>query len=463
MWTKDRITIPEAVLTLSFFFVLIIVAYIADKIKERSIKNKQGKESASQGGKPDEAGLKFNIEDFYHILKAVRAEESIQKKGKQNKNSTGNLEEAKSDNEAIQKLDKSEDEKEPEDNNKLKTMRGQLEAYLKETFKVDDIGQLNPEDVKDALQPRSVIDRVKYKRIVANQLSGRKPFIVVKGMKKQVENQLAESLKKTELNPHVGFKCLHYSVTEGAGQLKVLIYKKTNYALEIGIRTRDGTATAPDDYHSIDQVLVFGQTEHEKEVSIDIVDDNEWEPDEDFYVELYDVNTQKRLEGKDTETIVTIIDDDQPGQLGFFTAKLSCQPKNKVLRVKVVRKKGCDGIVKVRYQIKEADGKAKHLAKPYEHFIPRTDTLIFEHGETEKEIKVDIIEIADEDPNRDDAFMIRLFDVEPQGAKITKKDSCIIHIVGSNELDHKVEDIEKVLDIMRKSNEVTWAQQFKRA
>ena len=41
-----------------------------------------------------------------------------------------------------------------------------------------------------------------------------------------------------------------------------------------------------------------------------IVDDNEWEPDEDFLVELYDYTTGDRLEGKDTQTRVTIIDDD---------------------------------------------------------------------------------------------------------------------------------------------------------
>lgn len=35
--------------------------------------------------------------------------------------------------------------------------------------------------------------------------------------------------------------------------------------------------------------------------------------------------------------------------------------------------------------------------------------------------------------------------------------------MGDNELDHKVEDIEKILELMQKSNEVSWAGQFKRA
>ena len=56
----------------------------------------------------------------------------------------------------------------------------------------------------------------------------------------------------------------------------------------------------------------------EKQIKVEVVDDNEWEPDEDFLIELYDVNTSNRLEGKDTQTRVTIIDDDEPGKIGFF-------------------------------------------------------------------------------------------------------------------------------------------------
>jgi len=35
VWTKDQVTMVEAVLTFGFFFVLIILAYAADKINER--------------------------------------------------------------------------------------------------------------------------------------------------------------------------------------------------------------------------------------------------------------------------------------------------------------------------------------------------------------------------------------------------------------------------------------------
>ena len=458
VWTKDKVTIPEAVITLSFFIILVVMAYTADKINAFRMKKKKIANGEEDDKRPDEIGRLFNLEDFYHILKMAKEE-------KKNNDDTMKLDEQ--DHEEVKQegqINKSfgEGSNQPV-KGAHKDKRKELEKYLKETFKVDDIKNIDPEDVRMAIEPKSVIGRMKYRRIIGNALSGRKPFVVVKGMKKQVENQHVGDLKKSELNPYVGFKCLHYSVTEGAGFLEVTIYKKTPDALEIGVRTLDDTACAPDDYHSIDETLVFQKDEMQKTIKVDIIDDNEWEPDEDFLIELYDVNTAKKLEGKDTGTRVTIIDDDEPGKLGFHSSKMTCQSKNKTLKVKVVRKHGCDGIVKVKYQVKEAEGKFRSKAEPYEHFIPKTETLIFENGEIEKEILVDIIEVENEDADRDDVFQINLFDIEPEGAEVTKKDKCIIHIVGDNELDSKVEDIEKFLDLMQKSENVSWIGQFKKA
>ena len=52
-----------------------------------------------------------------------------------------------------------------------------------------------------------------------------------------------------------------------------------------------------------------------------IVDDDGWEPDEDFYVELYSKESGDRLNGDDTITRVTILDDDKPGMLVFEEKK----------------------------------------------------------------------------------------------------------------------------------------------
>ena len=54
---------------------------------------------------------------------------------------------------------------------------------------------------------------------------------------------------------------------------------------------------------------------------VTINDDDNWVPDEDFFVQLYDPNSMAELQGKDTRTRVTIIDDDKPGQISFEETK----------------------------------------------------------------------------------------------------------------------------------------------
>jgi hypothetical protein len=49
------------------------------------------------------------------------------------------------------------------------------------------------------------------------------------------------------------------------------------------------------------------------EIPIKIIDDDEVELDEDFYIELFDLETKRILPGSDTKCTVTIIDDDKAG------------------------------------------------------------------------------------------------------------------------------------------------------
>lgn len=60
-------------------------------------------------------------------------------------------------------------------------------------------------------------------------------------------------------NDSYGFKCLHMSVSESIGKARVTIVNKHKTGGTIGVRTRDDTAQAKDDYIAIDQVLTFAQ------------------------------------------------------------------------------------------------------------------------------------------------------------------------------------------------------------
>jgi len=48
-----------------------------------------------------------------------------------------------------------------------------------------------------------------------------------------------------------------------------------------------------------------------------INDDDNWEPDKDFFLVLYNADSTEQLTGQDTRTRVTIIDDDKPGHIYF--------------------------------------------------------------------------------------------------------------------------------------------------
>jgi len=62
--------------------------------------------------------------------------------------------------------------------------------------------------------------------------------------------------------------------------------------------------------------------EQEMHIDLKIFDNQEWQPDMDFYVELYDPMNGKRLFGDDTECRITILDEDFPGKLGFENTEI---------------------------------------------------------------------------------------------------------------------------------------------
>ena len=151
---------------------------------------------------------------------------------------------------------------------------------------------------------------------------------IAKGQVMRRENKSADTLVDHQKNPNFGFQCLHYSVSEAAGALRIKINNKSGQAGSIWVRTIDGDAVAGDDYHAIDEEVEFKNKQKEAEVSVKIIDDDGWEPDEDFYVELYDKTTGNRLIGEDTRTRVTILDDDKPGMLVFEEKQQIRHPAN---------------------------------------------------------------------------------------------------------------------------------------
>ena len=72
--------------------------------------------------------------------------------------------------------------------------------------------------------------------------------------------------------------------------------------------------------------MVFEKDEDHKHVDIEIIDDNEWEPDEVFFVKLSldpnDPNSSNSLIGKKAIQEVTIINDD--GRYTYMYPNFTC-------------------------------------------------------------------------------------------------------------------------------------------
>ena len=82
--------------------------------------------------------------------------------------------------------------------------------------------------------------------------------------------------------------------------------------LNFSYETIDGTATADSDYVARKDTIIFKPGEKLKYIDITIIDDNEWEENEVFFVKLfpYDYKDLSVKIGKQSVTEVTIINDD---------------------------------------------------------------------------------------------------------------------------------------------------------
>ena len=153
------------------------------------------------------------------------------------------------------------------------------------------------------------------------------------------------------------------------------------------------------------------------------------------------------LEGLDCKTKVTIIDDDQPGKLGFSTRITKTRGKDKAAKLKILRQAGTDGEVTVKFKTVEMQG-ISCPAIPGEDYMAVSGTVSFEQGENEKEIIIPILD-RDSIEERADQFEVELY--EPtNGAKLGKKFKTTVEIVGNNEILMKAKGVEEIINNIRK-------------
>ncbi|KAI8500976.1 hypothetical protein Bbelb_210710 [Branchiostoma belcheri] len=395
--TKDEMDLWEAIVTFMFFPILVILAYIADK---------------------DYCSRRVDVEkETDHLELEYAGAVSELKPGHVNKQS--------------------------------------VSEFVKEISKYSG-GKLSPEEAAKLaalkIQENEKHDRSWY-RVNATRwlVGGRKVSVNVNSTLKEVYEKAknkdevpliidsASDLSQGGTFSVVEFSASSCAVMESQGTVEVSVLRsgRTNTRVPFRYETIDGTAEAGSDYIPQKDVLVFEPGESMKNIKIVIVDDNQWETDETFFVKLSVDPDSGAVLGRKSINEITIINDDDPGVLDFTKPSFIFKESAGTASIPVQRTKGSDGVISVKWKTKDM------RAVNGRDYVGGEGVLEFQHGETEKNIDIQIFD--DKDFEKDEDFMVELSDAAG-GALIGRQRRTVITIVNDDEYNGLV---DRVLTIFR--------------
>ncbi|XP_013406595.1 sodium/calcium exchanger 1 isoform X2 [Lingula anatina] len=370
--TPGEVNLWEAVVTLMFFPLTVISAYIADKklLPHRFLR----KRYRANRGK----------------TMVVQAEGDVE------------LADGKANNVEFKGLEDA-----GEDVREFERHRKEYIEILRELRKKNPNADMKTleEMAEYELLNRGPKSRAYYRIQATRKLTGGGNVI----KKAKIEKTLHEEAEEKEEEPddnitRVFFDPGHYTVMENVGKFSITVTRKggdLSQTLYVDYRTEDGTANAGTDYEHAEGTVIFQTGEVHKQFEVTILDDDIFEEDEHFYVHLSnlrlgDANGMFHSHGQhdqelvklDTPSTATvmILDDDHAGIFHFAESEMAVVESVGHAEVKVCRSSGARGRVRLPYQITEGTAK---LGKDFEE---ESGVLIFENDEYEKFISVPIID-----------------------------------------------------------------------
>ncbi|XP_058239682.1 sodium/calcium exchanger 2a isoform X2 [Hemibagrus wyckioides] len=207
---------------------------------------------------------------------------------------------------------------------------------------------------------------------------------------------------------HVALELDHYRCSENCGQLIVWVILSGgcgSKTFQVDYRTENGSAKAGVDYDYCEGTLEFQPGDTRKEIKIGIIDDDVFEEDEYFFIRLsnlrepgVDATEAARLVEPLVAT-VTILDDDHAGVFSFGQRELLVSECAGVAEVTVIRETGSRGTVVIPYHTE--DGTA-HSGVDYQQ---TQGELEFSNEESSKTLQVPIINVQEYD-KRENFFIV---------------------------------------------------------
>ena len=398
--TPEKVDVWEAVITFAFFPVLVILAYITDKqliwklilgkryiaekvekfdndVEMQAIQNNQVDHVATSG---DGGGLVIANDK---ALAAYHGEEVA-----------SSVEQNKRD-------------------------------YIK---KLEELRKSNPEWSESKVAHQAALEILAsqqksraYYRVAATRKMTGSGNVLRKNLEKKVHDREAEVdvvIVEDESFTRVCFEPSNYTVMENVGTFEVNVQRitATNANLDfftyVDFKTVDGTAKRDTDFQYIEGTLTFAPKEESKKITINVIDDEDFEEDEHFKVVLSNVRNSREKDGavdkqidcqlseKFHEATVIILDDDHQGVFTFDTELVQAHENLRSAELKVSRLTGARGEVHVPFRTLEGS------AKPGIDYEEKSSEIIFLDNETSKTLKISVVD--KEEYSRNETFGVEL-------------------------------------------------------
>jgi len=293
----------------------------------------------------------------------------------------------------------------------------------------------------------------------------------------KVNKKLLKSEEETKAAPaaakpvdELTFEFEDYAVLESDGKVVITLTRtSTEGTCSVDYFTEDETATAGKDYVAVAGTLTFAAGEAKKEVTIEVIDDEEVEVDESFVLKLkpetYKAVGNPCVLGKSLLTRIKIIDDDEPGQLGYDAKNtgVTVSETGGFATIIVSRSNGSNGSIACKFTTEAISAEAD------KDFEKVEQELVFEANAITKTVEVPIIDNGRYNLNA--TFKCVLSEprcVGAAGVTITMSEhtECIVTVVADENTKKLYDNVSKLAKLKLedyKLGTATWAEQFSEA
>jgi len=221
------------------------------------------------------------------------------------------------------------------------------------------------------------------------------------------------------------FNAAEHSADEDAGTVSITVERigETNSAVSVDYFTSNDSAVAGSDYTSASGTLNFAAGQTNRTFLITLINDTDPEGQETMNLALRDPSTNTLLGEQDT-AVLTIVDDDGPGELCFSSSLFWATEDEGQAELTVSRLNGDTGIISVDFAT--TTGSSAHAGVD---FISTNGTLELTNGQLSASIYVDLINDTLDEAN--ETFGVNLSN--PVGAALASQTNTTLVLVDDDE------------------------------